>query len=239
MPAPRFHSAPIDAMYLPPLDLLAERGADDPSHRKRPLGGPLKRVFDIIAASALLIVLTPLFLLLAYLVALGSPGPMLFRHRRVGLGGAEFDCLKFRTMQVDAERKLKAFLASNPEAAAEWQRDRKLRKDPRINMIGKFLRKTSLDELPQLLNVLRGEMSLVGPRPVVRDELKMYGDRSAFYLAARPGITGLWQTSGRNSTTYERRTQLDAHYVASWTFLGDIVLLVKTVPELAGWTRAF
>lgn len=206
---------------------------------RSPLGGLIKRSFDFVMSLMLLVLLAPLLAALAMAVKLSSRGPVLFRHRRVGAFGAEFNCLKFRTMPVNADELLAAYLAANPAAAEEWARDRKLRDDPRITLIGKVLRKTSLDELPQLFNVARGEMSLVGPRPVVRDELPRYGARSTSYLAARPGITGLWQTSGRNSTTYERRTELDERYVRSWSFRGDIVLLVRTVPELAGWSRAF
>lgn len=207
--------------------------------RPAPLGGLYKRAFDLIAASALLLIFSPLLLLICVGIKLLSGGEILFRHKRVGAFDKEFNCLKFRSMAPNADQLLAALLARDPEAAAEWARDRKLRDDPRVTWLGRILRKTSLDELPQLWNVIVGEMSLVGPRPVMRDELERYGARRASYLAARPGITGLWQTSGRNSTTYQRRTELDEQYVLNWSFLGDINLLLKTVPEFAAWTRVF
>lgn len=232
-------SSPVPFAETHPIDPDGVETVSQYVGAGRPLGGLIKRAFDLAAALMLLVFLAPLLIVIAYLVCLGSAGPAIFRHRRIGAFGAEFDCLKFRTMPVNAEALLQQHLRVNPDAADEWARDRKLRKDPRVSLIGRILRKTSLDELPQLFNVLRGQMSLVGPRPVVREELRLYGARSASYLAARPGITGLWQTSGRNATTYEKRTELDERYVYSWTFLGDIALLLKTVPELAGWKRAF
>ena len=160
----------------------------------------VKRSFDIVAALPILAAAAPVMLLIAVLVKLDG-GPVLFRHRRVGAGGAAFGCLKFRTMVVDAERALNNLLARDAAARAEWEAEFKLRKDPRITWLGRFLRKSSLDELPQLFNVLAGQMSLVGPRPIVYQEIARYGAKIADYYTCRPGITGLWQVSGRNDVS--------------------------------------
>jgi lipopolysaccharide/colanic/teichoic acid biosynthesis glycosyltransferase len=159
---------------------------------------------------------------------------MLFAHRRVGAGGRPFYCLKFRTMVVDADRALDEALARDPALAAEWAASRKLTNDPRVTRIGRILRKTSLDELPQLINVLRLEMSLVGPRPIVEDEIPLYGEAIAQYYATRPGLTGLWQVSGRSNTSYAKRVQLDVWYVNNWTIWNDIAVLFKTIPVVLG-----
>ena len=150
----------------------------------------------------------------------------------MGEKGREFQCRKFRTMHVDSDAILKQVLENDPLRAAEWARDQKLRNDPRVTAIGEFLRKTSLDELPQLLNVIRGEMSLVGPRPVTYAEVLRYGEDAEYYLAAKPGITGLWQVSGRNETTYMRRVELDAWYVKNWSLWQDIAIMFKTFPAV-------
>ena len=152
----------------------------------------------------------------------------------MGAGGRPFYCLKFRTMVVDADRVLDEALARDPALAAEWAASRKLVDDPRVTRIGRFLRKTSLDELPQLINVLRLEMSLVGPRPIVESEVPLYGEAIAQYHATRPGITGLWQVSGRSNTSYARRVQLDVWYVNNWTVWNDIAVLLKTIPAVLG-----
>ena len=154
---------------------------------------------------------------------------MFFAHTRVGRHGRLFRCFKFRTMVPNAAEVLAELLARDPAARAEWARDRKLRNDPRITPIGRLLRKTSLDELPQLFNVLRGEMSLVGPRPVMPDELERYGEAQDRLSQVRPGLTGLWQISGRNDVDYERRVHLDAWYVRNWTFWYDILILFRTL----------
>jgi lipopolysaccharide/colanic/teichoic acid biosynthesis glycosyltransferase len=154
---------------------------------------------------------------------------VLFGHRRVGAGGREFTCWKFRSMVVDAEAALAHTLAQDPRARREWERDFKLRNDPRVTQLGKFLRKSSLDELPQLFGVLAGDMSLIGPRPIVRDEVARYGSAFAEYAACRPGITGLWQISGRNDTSYAERVAIDRHYVRSWSLLGDVAILWRTL----------
>jgi exopolysaccharide production protein ExoY len=198
----------------------------------RPVGGSVKRAIDITIATTALIVLSPLFLFVAVLLWLTDPGPVFFGHKRVGLGGRSFRCLKFRTMCTDADVVLQRLLASDPAIAAEWAATRKLRNDPRISGIGRVLRTYSLDELPQLINVIRGEMSLVGPRPVVTSELTRYGNAAVHYLSARPGITGLWQVSGRSDTTYRARISLDARYVTDWSLVGDILILLRTIPAV-------
>ncbi len=191
----------------------------------------LKRIFDITASVFLLIIGSPVFLWIAAKV-LASGGPLFYGHTRVGQNEKPFICYKFRTMLPKADKLLEELLARDPEAKAEWLRDFKLKNDPRITPIGQFLRKTSLDELPQLWNVLKGDMSLVGPRPIVKAELERYGTQVDYYLEAKPGITGLWQISGRNDVSYDTRVQLDAWYVKNWTFFNDIVILLKTVKVL-------
>ena len=174
-------------------------------------------------------ILSPLLLAIAIMVRRGG-GPALYRHKRVGFEGRMFGCIKFRSMDVNGDRILADLLANDADAAAEWAATQKLRNDPRITPIGRFLRHTSLDELPQLLNVLRGEMSLVGPRPVVQSELSFYGENADYYMLARPGVTGLWQVSGRSDTTYEQRVRLDVWYVRNWSLWHDLAILMKTVP---------
>jgi Undecaprenyl-phosphate galactose phosphotransferase WbaP len=197
----------------------------------RPMSRIVKRSFDLVVASLALVALSPFFWAASALIRLDG-GPAFFGHRRVGEKGREFMCRKFRTMHVEGDAILKTLLEKDPQAAAEWARDQKLRNDPRVTAVGAFLRKTSLDELPQLINVIRGEMSLVGPRPVTYSEVLRYGEDAEYYLSAKPGITGLWQVSGRNETTYVRRVQLDAWYVKNWSLWQDIAILFKTVPAV-------
>lgn len=187
-----------------------------------------KRLFDVVAALVLLLLLAPVMAVLALRIRCDG-GPALFKHQRLGQGGRLFPCYKFRTMVVDSEERLTRLLARNPDMRAEWERDHKLRADPRISPIGHFLRRTSLDELPQLFNVLRGEMSLVGPRPIVQAELARYGADADYFLMVRPGITGLWQVSGRNDVGYEQRVYLDTWYVKNWSLWYDIAILFKTL----------
>ncbi len=195
----------------------------------RPIPQLLKRAFDLTAASLLLLLVAPLMLLVVAKLKLVDKGPAFFAHTRIGRHGQLFKCYKFRTMVPNAKEVLEELLANDPEARAEWERDFKLRNDPRVTPLGHFLRKTSLDELPQLLNVIRGEMSLVGPRPVVPSELERYGEARVYYLQVRPGLTGLWQISGRNDVDYQRRVTLDAWYVRNWTLWYDILILFKTL----------
>ena len=204
----------------------------------RPIREPLKRVFDVLGAVLLGIVFSPLILVIAVLLH-REGGPIIFRHRRVGRHGKAFDCLKFRSMVPDADRVLRELLEQHPEFMAEWLRDHKLRDDPRVTGVGRFLRRTSLDELPQLWNVIRGEMSLVGPRPVVREELLRYGRCACIYLAARPGVTGLWQVNGRNNTDYRRRVVLDVYYVRRQNLVLDLYILFKTTYVVLGGSGAY
>jgi undecaprenyl-phosphate galactose phosphotransferase len=197
----------------------------------RTLEQAVKTALDVMAAAILLVLSSPIFLIAA-LFNLSSDGPLFFAHQRLGTGGKMFPCLKFRTMVVDGDRVLQEALARDPALQAEWQATQKLRHDPRITAFGRFLRKTSLDELPQLINVIRREMSLVGPRPIVPSEVHFYGDDIAHYYNARPGVTGLWQVSGRSNTTYARRVQLDVWYVNNWSVWLDVAVLLKTLPAV-------
>lgn len=167
-------------------------------------------------------------MLLIVLLTRREGSPAIYKHRRVGRDGKPFGCLKFRTMIPNADQVLRELLESNPELKAEWVRDHKLRNDPRVTALGRFLRRTSLDELPQIWNVIRGEMSLVGPRPVVREELLRYGRNVRAYLTTRPGITGLWQVTGRNDTDYRRRVALDTYYARNKSLILDLYILLKT-----------
>ena len=198
----------------------------------RPVGLSLKRASDILIALSGIFLLVPLLVICFAAITLSSPGPVLFRHRRIGFNGKPFFCLKFRTMVTDAPQRLERLLESDPAAAAEWASTCKLRHDPRITLIGTLLRKSSLDELPQLFNVLRGEMSIVGPRPVTEEELTRYSNSVNAYLACRPGITGLWQVSGRSSTSYSRRVACDTFYAQNWSMTLDAKILVVTIPSL-------
>jgi lipopolysaccharide/colanic/teichoic acid biosynthesis glycosyltransferase len=187
-----------------------------------------KRVLDIAGAAALLLLCLPVFLVIAALVRLDG-GPAFYAHERVGRGGRLFGCLKFRSMVADADRRLADLLDRDPQARAEWEATRKLKADPRITAIGRFLRASSLDELPQILNVLAGQMSLVGPRPVQAAELAVfYGPAAQHYMAVRPGITGPWQVSGRNDTSYAQRVALDVAYARQPSLLGDLKILLRT-----------
>ncbi|MFA6074358.1 MAG: sugar transferase [Negativicutes bacterium] len=188
-----------------------------------------KVLFDWIISVCGLLIFVPLFILLAIMIFIDSPGKIIFSHTRVGHNGRKFPCYKFRTMALDAAGKLKNHLESSPDAAAEWERDFKLKNDPRVTRVGRFLRATSLDELPQFLNVLKGEMSLVGPRPIVEAEITKYQEYIADYYLVRPGITGWWQVHGRNDVSYEDRVQMDSWYVRNWSLWLDIELLVKTL----------
>lgn len=189
----------------------------------------VKLVFDYLLTIVGTVLISPILIAIAVWIYKDSPGPVIFKHIRVGKNGQAFPCYKFRTMCVDAQEKLTELLANNPAAKEEWERDFKLKDDPRITKSGAFLRKTSLDELPQIFNVLRGEMSLVGPRPVIKEELERYGEYLGDYLMVKPGITGMWQVSGRSDTTYEERVQMDSWYVRNWSVWLDVMLLWRTV----------
>lgn len=204
----------------------------------RPLSRLSKQIFDYGAALLLLIVAVPLFVLIALLVARDG-GSVFYSHMRVGHHGRHFRCLKFRTMVPDAAAVLETVLANDPAARAEWEATRKLRNDVRITRWGHFLRRYSLDELPQLLNVLRGEMSLVGPRPLTDAEMQDYGDGAVFYLEVKPGITGLWQVSGRNDLDVMQRNDLNSWYVKNWSFWLDVTILLRTIPTVLGRKGAY
>ncbi len=191
-----------------------------------------KRVFDVVAALGGLAVLLPILLTVALLIWLSDRGPALYGHRRVGRQGRTFLCWKFRSMVRNGDAVLAQHLAENPAAEREWRDTQKLTDDPRVTTIGRFIRKTSIDELPQLWNVLMGQMSVIGPRPITRTELDRYGKDRRYYLLVRPGITGLWQVSGRNSTTYERRIAIDRTYLENWSYSQDVMILWKTVPAV-------
>lgn len=204
-----------------------EQGRDD-----LPVGGVFKRVLDICAGVSGVVILSPLLLMLAALIKLGDGGSVFYGHRRIGFGGEVFKCWKFRTMVENGDAVLADHFNKNPEARLEWDEEQKLENDPRITPLGHVLRKLSLDELPQLFNILAGDMSLVGPRPVVNDELKRYGRALHCYLASRPGLTGLWQVSGRSDVSYQSRVAFDQRYVETWSVPADLVIIVKTIPAV-------
>jgi lipopolysaccharide/colanic/teichoic acid biosynthesis glycosyltransferase len=200
----------------------------DAATRARLHDGLVLRLNQAVAL-LLLLLLAPVMAVVTFLIWKRDGAPVLFAHYRVGHNGKLFRCMKFRSMLRNSEQVLADLLRDDPQARAEWARDQKLTDDPRITPIGHFLRRSSLDELPQLLNVLRGEMSLVGPRPITVAELTRYGSVRWHYLSVRPGITGLWQVSGRNNTTYEERVALDQRYVEQRSVLGDVAILFRTV----------
>ncbi|ABR74192.1 undecaprenyl-phosphate galactose phosphotransferase WbaP [Actinobacillus succinogenes] len=188
----------------------------------------MKRTMDILGSLIIIVLLSPILLYLYFSVKKDG-GDAIYGHPRIGRNGKTFKCLKFRSMVVNSKEVLEELLARDPEARAEWEKDFKLKNDPRITKIGAFIRKTSLDELPQLFNVLKGEMSLVGPRPIVKEELERYQEDVDYYLMAKPGMTGLWQVSGRNDVDYDTRVYFDAWYVKNWSLWNDIAILFKTV----------
>ncbi len=193
----------------------------------------MKTAFDILVAALLLAIVSIPLLIIVLIIRLDG-GPALYAHKRIGAGGRPFNCLKFRTMVPDSERVLAEVLARDSAMAAQWAATRKLTDDPRVTRVGRFLRNSSLDELPQLINVLRLEMSLVGPRPIVESEIPLYGEGFTQYCAVRPGMTGLWQVSGRSDISYERRVQLDTWYVDNWSFWHDMIVLLRTIPAVLG-----
>lgn len=192
----------------------------------------VKRAIDMTLAAATLAVLSPLLLIIAAVIKLSDGGSVLYRQERIGLLGKRFVCLKFRSMMSDAESALERHLAMNPKAREEWQNHQKLEDDPRITWLGRFLRQSSLDELPQLLNIIAGDMSLVGPRPITAIELDRYEERVGYYLAVKPGLTGLWQISGRSNRTYEERVDLDVRYAVTHSLWLDFIIMLKTVPAV-------
>lgn len=188
----------------------------------------IKRIFDFLGALVILIIISPFILYLIYKVSRDG-GPAFYGHERIGRNGQTFKCYKFRSMIINSKEVLDELLKNDENAKEEWNATFKLKNDPRITKIGQFLRKTSLDELPQLWNVIKGEMSLVGPRPIIAEELERYGDKVDYYLCVRPGMTGSWQVSGRSDVSYDERVALDVDYVTNWHFWGDIIILFKTI----------
>ena len=189
----------------------------------------LKRIFDLVFGAMIIILFLPWMLLVSLFIKLDSKGPVFFAHDRIGFQSRKFKCWKFRTMHTGAEEKLNWLLLSNEEIKAEYERNCKLRDDPRVTRVGRFLRKTSIDELPQLWNVLKGEMSIVGPRPITEQELTRYGDGVKIYWQMKPGITGLWQVSGRSDTDYQERVRLDCCYARTWSLWLDVVIIFRTI----------
>ena len=198
-----------------------------------------KRFFDIAFSLMALILTLPILLIIAIVIKATSPGPILFCQKRVGRGGKTFTCYKFRTMFKDAEDKLNELLNSSESIRSEWVALRKLREDPRITPFGKFLRKSSMDELPQFLNVLLGDLSVVGPRPVVKEEITYFGSKAPKILSIRPGITGIWQVSGRNDISYTKRVEMDEMYVDSHSFFLDFRLIIKTIFKVFSFEGAY
>ena len=213
---------------LPEADYAALQNAD---YEKR-AAGVLKRATDVIIASLALIFLLPVLVPIALFVRLSDGGPAIFKQKRIGRNGREFLCLKFRSMHVDSKAQLERLLQADPQARAEWRATQKLENDPRITSFGEFLRKSSLDELPQLINIIRGDMSIVGPRPIVRNEIEKYGEYFNHYSQVRPGLTGLWQVSGRSETTYDERVALDVEYVNERSYFKDLKIIALTVPAV-------
>ncbi len=199
----------------------------------------IKRILDLLIVALGLPILLPALLLVAALVRFTSPGPIFFSHRRICRDGAFFSMWKFRTMCVNSSELLEQHLARSPAARAEWARSHKLRHDPRLTPVGSFLRRFSLDELPQAWNVVRGQMSMVGPRPIVAAEVEKYGECYGHYCRVKPGVTGLWQVSGRSKLTYDQRVQLDSHYVDNWSLLRDLRILLVTFKSVVNRDGAY
>ncbi len=199
----------------------------------------LKRFMDLAIAIPALIFLAPIFLIIAITVFIDDGRPIIFSQKRRGRNGRYFTCYKFRTMVPDAAERLEVLLASDPAKRREWEADQKLKDDPRLISTGKFLRRFSLDELPQLINIIRGEMSVVGPRPIVESEVRRYGEDIVHYDSVRPGVVGLWQINGRNNTTYAERVKLDVKYAATQSFIVDLCILMKSIPAVLGRNGAY
>jgi exopolysaccharide production protein ExoY len=219
---PSSRAAPPASRRYPSNETVLGRIADD----------GMIRMFDIVGALLALALALPVMVLVLGAVKLTSRGPVLFAHRRVGRHGKRFSCLKFRTMAIDADAQLAALLDRDPAARAEWQRSQKLRCDPRVTSVGRFLRRTSLDELPQVFNVLIGDMSLVGPRPIVESEIPRYGRHFAVYCRVRPGVTGLWQVQRHAGTSYRRRIAFDVAFARARSLRLYLLILARTVPAV-------
>lgn len=214
------------------IDIKARGAQAKPRRQFTPSSVRVKRALDIVLAVLALILLLPGIAIVATLTLIADGRPLIFRHERIGRYGKKFNCLKFRTMRKDAAKRLEIILATDKDMRREWEETQKLYNDPRVHWIGKILRMTSLDELPQLINVIRGEMSLVGPRPIIQDELPRYGNDLDCYLAMMPGITGLWQISQRSENSYKERVALDVQYHIKQSIILDFSIMLKTVPVL-------
>ena len=216
-------------LWTHPLDLCGLGALEIGNRLKRPLVRLGKALCECVLAALAVVCLIPVFIVLALLVKCSSRGPVFYRARRLGVNGKPIEVWKFRTMYQDADARLKKLLAENPELKKEWDENFKLKNDPRVTPLGRILRKTSLDELPQFVNVLRGEMAVIGPRPIVEDEVEYYGKHYEVFSRVKPGITGLWQVSGRSETTYEQRIILDMYYVNNWSIWLDYYIFLKTI----------
>ncbi len=238
---------PQSALLEEPLPYLLEAGSPPRKRSRRTDRMPaeifryrvLKRWLDVLLVVLSLPVTLPLIGLVSAMVMLSSPGPVFYTHRRIRRGGAFFSMWKFRTMAVNSSEVLEEYLSRHPKARSEWNRTHKLRHDPRITPVGSFLRRYSLDELPQLWNVVRGQMTLVGPRPIVAAEVEKYGDGFNFYCRVKPGLTGLWQVSGRSELTYPQRVALDCDYVEHWSLRRDFVILLRTFRSVVNQDGAY
>ena len=236
-------SSPMSGLALSNAEMLELPQHDSPLIRlhnnlQKPHHMIAKRSFDVFVSILALILISPLMLVLYCLITRDS-GPFLYKQQRVGKGGRLFNCWKVRSMVTDSSERLKQYLEENPDAKEEWASTFKLKNDPRVTPLGKFLRKCSIDELPQLWNVLVGDMSLVGPRPIVVEEKGYYGGSFRYYEDSRPGITGLWQISGRNDITYSERVDMDVSYSRNWSLWLDVVIILKTIPTILGRTGAY
>ncbi len=218
-------------LYLDSVGARSSHAEIAPEHYRSSLDFAI-RAMDILIAVCALVVLGPFLILVAGSICLTDGGSPIFAHQRVGRAGRAFGCLKFRTMVLGSQHKLEELLARDPVARAEWERDHKLRNDPRVTMLGRFYRKASIDELPQLINVLRGEMSIVGPRPIVNEERARYGRHFAAYCSVTPGITGIWQVCGRNDVSYRRRIACDVLYARTRSLRRNISIIAMTVPAV-------
>ncbi|MBT8764375.1 undecaprenyl-phosphate galactose phosphotransferase WbaP [Desulfohalobiaceae bacterium Ax17] len=222
----------VSTLWVSVLDLGGILGLDLRQNLLDPKRRRLKRCVDLAIVISSGVLVLPLMLFIGLAIKLDSKGPVFYRHKRIGLGGREIYIWKFRTMFQNADELLKEYLRKRPDLQREWEMYQKLTNDPRVTKIGRFLRRTSLDELPQLWNVLKGELSLVGPRPIIRDEIKKYKEAFELYKKVRPGVTGLWQISGRNETSYDERVNLDVYYIRNWSIWFDIYILVRTPIEV-------
>lgn len=229
----------FSSYWVRPKNLGGFLGLEVKEHIFQPSKRLLKRIFDLVLASIVALAGLPLFVIISILIRLDSGGPVFYSQRRIGRGGREFRAWKFRSMLPNADALLHAYLSEHPEKALEWKQNHKLRLDPRVTKVGRFLRQTSLDEIPQLWNVLRGEMSLVGPRPIVRAEIAKYGKYFELYTRVQSGVTGLWQVSGRSETTYEDRVAMDTFYVRNWSVWLDLCILFRTIGVLCMRTGAY